>query len=220
MKAAAFYDVDGTLISTNVVHIYGWYALNVPGLADRLTRGARLAAALPFYAVADRIGRKFFNDIFYRNYRGIPQDRLYVLGEELFDRVVKKKVFQDMIELMKRSRAEGYAQVLVTGALDTITAPLARYLEVDHWFANKLEFIDGEATGELVAPVLAGPQKAETLRRFALEHGYDLNHCRAYADSASDIPMLSAVGRPVAVNPDTTLKATAHAHDWPVMWAK
>ncbi|MEZ4468284.1 MAG: HAD-IB family hydrolase [bacterium] len=220
MKAAAFYDVDGTLISTNVVHIYGWYALNVPTLTGRLQRGARLAAALPFYAVADRVGRKFFNDIFYRNYRGIGEDRLYVLGEELFDKVIKGKVFQDMLELMKRSRAEGYAQVLVTGALDTIVAPLARYLEVDHWFANKLEIIDGEATGELVPPVLAGPQKAETLRRFALEHGYDLNACRAYADSASDIPMLSAVGRPVAVNPDTTLKATATAHDWPIMWAK
>lgn len=220
MKAAAFYDVDGTLISTNVIHAYAWYAVNVPTLAGKLRRAAQLTASLPFYAVADRVGRKFFNDIFYRNYKGISEDRLYILGEELFEKHMKNKIFADMLTLMKRSRDEGYAQVLVTGALDTIVKPLAEYLEVDAWFANKLEFIDGEATGTLIGPVLAGPKKADTLRHYASEHGYDLNQCRAYADSASDIPMLSTVGFPVAVNPDTSLKATANAHDWPVILAQ
>lgn len=217
MKAAAFYDVDGTLISTNVVHTYAWYAVNVPAVSDKLWRTGSLLAALPLYAVADKIGRKFFNDIFYKNYAGLTRDRLYVLGEEMFDRYVRSKVFPPMIELIERSKSEGYRQVLVTGALDTIVEPLARHLGVDDWFANSLEFIDGVATGRLQPPVLAGPEKAAVIHGYAEQHGLELTACRAYADSASDIPMLCAVGRPCAVNPDTNLRGTARAHDWPVL---
>lgn len=219
-RAAAFYDVDGTLISTNVVHAYAWYAVNVPTITGKIGRAAKLAASLPFYAVADRRGRKFFNDIFYKNYAGISEDRLYILGEELFEKMLRKRLFDDMIELMKRSRDEGFEQVIITGALDTITKPLADYLGVDAWYANRLEFYHGEATGRLIAPVYAGPVKAEAVRTYAHQRGFNLADCRAYADSASDIPMLSAVGHPVAVNPDTQLKATATAHDWPVMYAE
>ncbi len=219
MKAVAFYDVDGTLVSTNVVHAYAYFARNVPTISGKIKRSATLAVSLPFYAFADRLGRKFFNDVFYKNYEGINEDRLYVLGEELFEKVVRKRVFRDMVDLMKRSRAEGYAQVLVTGAISQLVRPLAAYLEVDAWFANELEVVNGVATGRLVPPVLAGPEKAAFVRRYAIEHGYDLNLCRAYADSASDIPMLCTVGRPVAVNPDSGLRATATAHDWPIIQA-
>lgn len=220
MKAAAFYDVDGTLLDANVIHAYAYYARNVPTLTGKLLRSAGLAAALPFYAVADKVGRKFFNDIFYRNYKGISEDRLYLLGEEMFDRVLKQRIYKDMVELMKRSRAEGYKQVLVTGAIEQIVRPLAEYLEVDDYFANRLEIVHGEATGQLIPPVLAGPQKAAFIRRYVIDNGLDLDACRAYADSGSDIPMLSAVGRPVAVNPDYNLKATATAHNWPILWAE
>ena len=219
MAAAAFYDVDGTLIDANGVHGYAYYALNGPTLTGKLRRTAGLVASLPFYAVADKIGRKYFNDIFYRNYAGLPEDRLWVLGAEMFDRFLRRRVFADMVDLMKRSRAEGYRQVLITGAVAPIVKPLAEYLEVDAWFANDLEIKDGAATGRLVPPVLAGPEKAAFLRRYAIENDLDLNLCRAYAASSSDIPMLSTVGRPVAVNPDTNLKATALAHDWPVIRA-
>lgn len=217
MEAAAFYDVDGTLVSTNVVHTYAYYAINTPSLTDKLKRATSLVASLPAYAVADKMGRKFFNDIFYRNYAGMTDDRLYVLGQEMFDRWIRARIYPSMIELIKRSRDEGYRQVLVTGALDTIVAPMAEFLEIEDWHANRLEIIDGVATGRLEPPVLAGPEKAAFIRRYAIEHGMDLNLCRAYADSGSDIPMLAAVGRPCAVNPDHNLRTTARAHDWPVL---
>lgn len=217
MQAAAFYDVDGTLVSTNVIHAYAYYAVNVPSLSGKVGRALGLAASLPFYAAADKVGRKFFNDIFYRNYKGMTDDRLHVLGEEMFDRMLRKSLFPQMKELVERSKAEGFRQIIVTGALDTMVAPIARYLGVDEYFANSLEIVDGVATGRLIPPVLAGPEKARIVRQYAREHGLDLERCRAYADSASDIPMLSAVGRPVAVNPDFQLRATAKAHDWPII---
>lgn len=218
MEAAAFYDVDGTLVGTNVVHTYAYYAVNVPGIGDKLRRTAGLVASLPFYAVADKIGRKFFNDLFYRNYAGLTEDRIWVLGEEMFDRFLRPRLFPEMIDLIRRSRDEGYRQVLVTGAIEAVVRPMAAFLEMDDWVANRLEVIDGTATGRLLPPVLAGPAKAAWVREYAAKHGLDLSRCRAYADSASDIPMLSTVGRPCAVNPDTNLKATADAHDWPTLW--
>lgn len=217
MEAAAFYDVDGTLVSTNVVHTYAYFAVNVPSMTDKLKRTGSLLASLPFYSIADKIGRKFFNDIFYKNYAGIGEDRLYVLGQEMFDRWIRSKLYPDMVELIKRSRAEGYKQVIVTGALDLLVRPMAEHLGMDDWAANRLEFVDGKATGRLVPPVFAGPEKAAFVRRYAATHGYDLNLCRAYADSASDIPLLAMVGRPCAVNPDLNLASTAAAHDWPVI---
>ena len=120
---------------------------------------------------------------------------------------------------MKRSRDEGYQQVLLTGAIEQVVKPLAEYLEVDAYFANRLEIQDERATGRLLPPVLAGPEKAAFIRKYAIEHDLDLNLCRAYADSGSDIPMLSTVGRPVAVNPDANLRATATAHLWPIITA-
>lgn len=217
MKAAAFYDVDGTLVSTNVVHTYAWYAVNVPSLTDKVKRTGSLLASLPFYMVADKVGRKFFNDIFYKNYAGMGEDRLNVLGEELFDRWIRGKMYPDMVDLIRRSKAEGYQQVIVTGALDVMVRPMARFLGIDDWAANRLEIVDGRATGRLVPPIFAGPEKAAFVRRYAIEHDLDLNECRAYADSGSDTPMLAMVGRPCAVNPDMSLASTARAHDWPII---
>ena len=143
--------------------------------SPRTPRIAKLGASLPLYAWADKRGRKFFNDLFYQSYAGISEDRLICLGEEMFERWLRGKVYGDMVSLMRQSRAEGFKQVLVTGALDTITRPLAAHLEVDDWVANRLEINSvGEATGQLIPPVLAGPEKALWIKRYAKEHNIDL----------------------------------------------
>ena len=112
LGVAAFYDVDGTLIDANVLHAYAYYALSVPTLSGKLTRTLKLAASLPLYAWADRKGRKLFNDLFYKNYAGITEDRLYCLGEEIFEQLIRGRIYHDMHALMKQSKAEGIKQVL------------------------------------------------------------------------------------------------------------
>lgn len=216
-KTAAFYDVDGTLISTNVVHAYAYYAINSPRFTDRLTRTASLVASLPLYWAADKYDRKLFNDAFYRNYAGFTEDRLVVLGEEVFKNVIKPNIFKGAKDLIDASRAAGHVQVLVTGAIDHVTRPLAEYLGVDDFVANRLEIKDHMATGRLIQPMIAGPNKAVWVRKYAEEHGYDLGASFAYADSGSDLPLLSVVGNPCAVNPDFRLKTTARAFQWPVL---
>lgn len=216
-RTAAFYDVDGTLIKTNVVHAYAYYALNSPSILRRVSSVTSLVAGLPMYWLADKFDRRTFNEAFYKNYEGFSEDRLVVLGEEVFEKVIRPNIFDGARSLLDRSRDQGHDQILVTGALEVITRPLAEYLGVDDYVTNRLEFKDNEATGRLRKPMMAGANKAQWIRRYAEEHGYDLDGCFAYADSSSDVPMLSVVGNPCAVNPDFSLKTTARSYEWPVL---
>lgn len=216
-RVAAFYDVDGTLIKTNVIHAYAFYAVNSPSIADKLRRTSKLVASLPLYWVADKIDRKLFNDAFYQNYKGFSEDRLAVLGDELFENVIRSNIFNGAKELIKRSKERGHIQVLITGAIDWATYPLAHYLGIEHVMANHLQVMDGICTGELQQPMIAGANKAVWLRQFAHQHNIDLERSFAYADSESDIPLLSSVGNPSAVNPDRGLRLTANAYQWPIL---
>lgn len=216
-EQVAFYDVDGTLIRTNVVHVYAYYAANHPNLSRRVKSLTKLVASIPAYLATDYYSRKFFNEWFYKNYEGFTEDRLIVLGEEIFDKIIRPNMFPGATDLIKRSKDMGIRQVLVTGALDVVTRPLAEYLGVDDFGANTLEIVDGMATGRLVGPLLAGPNKSQWIRDYAKCYGLDLEQCWAYADSFSDLPMLSMVGRPCAVNPDFKLKAAARDFNWPVL---
>lgn len=214
---AAFYDVDGTLIRTNVVHAYAYYALHSPSILRRLSSVTSLVAGLPLYWLADKFDRRTFNEAFYKNYAGFSRDRLVVLGGEIFDKIIRPNLFDGAQSLMERSRSQGHDQILVTGALEVVTEPLAEFLEVDEYVANRLEFKNGEATGRLQKPMMAGANKAEWIRHYAEDHGYDLDGCFAYADSSSDVPMLSMVGNPCVVNPDFSLQSTARSYKWPVL---
>lgn len=216
-RTAAFYDMDGTLISTNVVHVYAYYALNAKKVSDRLGKMASLLANVPRYWVSDKIDRKLFNESFYKNYAGFSEDRLEVLGEEMFDRLIRPNVFSGARPLIERSKEQGHLQVIVTGGLDHITRPLAEYLGFDDFVANRLEFKDGVATGRLEKPFIAGANKARWIQKYAEEHNIDLDRSFGYADSGSDLPLLSVIGNPCAVNPDWRLRTTARAYDWPII---
>ncbi|AWV88842.1 HAD family hydrolase [Bradymonas sediminis] len=214
---AAFYDVDGTLISTNVVHAYAYYAMNSPMMSKKLSKTAGLLASLPAYWLADKFDRRLFNVHFYKNYAGFSEDRLVVLGEEIFENVIRPNIFEGARSLVAKSKEQGHRQVLITGAIDVITAPLADFLGVDDFVANRLEMKDGIATGRLLKPVLAGASKALWVRQYGEKHGLDLDGSFAYADSGSDIPLLSVVGHPCAVNPDFRMRTNARAYDWPIL---
>lgn len=214
---AAFFDVDGTLIETNVVHAYVYYAVNAPTLTGKLKNVGSLLAKLPWFWLSDKIDRRTFNESFYAHYEGYTRDRLVVLGEEILEHVIKPNLYGGGEDLVRRAKDRGRPCILVTGALDVITAPLADYLGVDDYVANRLRFKDGVATGELEEPMMAGANKALWIRRYAERNGYDLDDSYAYADSGSDVPMLSVVGHPCAVNPDASLRRKAKSYDWPVL---
>ena len=201
-KAAAFYDVDGTLIKTNIVHAFAYYARNQPTLSGSLWKSAKTALSVPMFMIADKLSRKLFNELFYGYYAGEPEDRLIVLAEELFEDVIKPSIFPRTKDLVEQARRAGLRNVIVSGGLDFTVRPLARYLGFDDFIANTLEFENGHATGQLGKPFVAGATKAQIMRDYAEKHGLDLGRSWAYTDSYSDYPMLAVVGHPTAVNPD------------------
>lgn len=217
MAAAAFYDLEGTLVSTNLVHTLGFYARNQQGLLRSFRKTATTVLSIPLFAATDQYSRKVFNDIFFKRYKGETEDRLRFFADELFETVLKPAVFPGTFELIEKSRSLGLRQVVVTGALDFSVEPLMKYLGIETYVSNRLEFVNGIATGRLLPPVLAAATKASWIRNYAEQEGINLSDSYAYTDSMSDLPMLSIVGHPAAVNPDMRLKQTALHHDWPIL---
>lgn len=216
-NSAAFYDVDGTLIKINIVHAFAFYASRHASLAVSAVNTVKTAASIPVFWAADKLSRKWFNEIFYRSYAGASEDRLVVLADELFEDVIKPNIYPRAKALIDESRRAGVRQVLISGALDFTMRPLARYLGVDDLIANQLEFVDSYATGKLKKPFVAGATKADIMRAYAKDHGIDLAESWAYTDSFSDYPMLAVVGHPTACNPDLRLRSLARSYDWPVL---
>ena len=128
MAAAAFYDLEGTLVSTNLVHTLGFYARNQQGLLRSFRKSAATVLSLPLFAVTDQYSRKVFNDLFFKRYRGETEDRLRFFADELFENVLKPAVFPGTFDLIEKSRSLGLRQVVVTGALDFSVEPLMRHL--------------------------------------------------------------------------------------------
>jgi HAD superfamily hydrolase (TIGR01490 family) len=216
-NSAAFYDVDGTLIKINIVHAFAFYASRHASLAESARRTVQTALSIPVFWAADKLSRKWFNEIFYRSYEGQSEDRLVVLADELFEDVIKPNIYPRAKELIDESRRAGVRQVLVSGALDFTMRPLAKYLGADDLIANQLEFVDHYATGKLKKPFVAGATKADIMRAYAKAHDIDLAESWAYSDSFSDYPMLAVVGHPTACNPDFRLRSLARSYDWPVL---
>ncbi|HEX4404613.1 MAG TPA: HAD-IB family hydrolase [Polyangia bacterium] len=217
MAAAAFYDLDGTLVRTNLVHAFAFTARNQQGLLKSVVKTVTTMASVPMFAAADFWNRRLFNDLFFVRYKGESEDRLRAMSQELFDTVLKKSIFPGAYELIDKSRQLGLRQVIVTGALDLTVEPLARHLKIDDYVTNRLEFVDGYATGRLLPPIMAAATKASWMRIYAEKENLNLSDCYGYSDSLSDLPMLSVVGHPTAVNPDIRLRSTALQHDWPVL---
>ena len=216
-KQAAFFDVDGTLVKRNVVHTFAFYATNEPTLTRSVAKYLMTVASIPLFLAIDQWSRKGFNEFFYRYYKGMAEDRLRYLAGEMFDEVLRPRIFPGAPGLVQKAKAAGCRTVIVSGALDFILRPLALHLGADDLVANRLEFVGGYATGRMLRPVVAGASKASIVRDYCAERGLDLSGSYAYADSASDYPMLSVVGRPAAVNPDLRLRGLAREFDWPIL---
>jgi HAD superfamily hydrolase (TIGR01490 family) len=214
---AAFFDVDGTLVRTNIVHAFAYYAMNQGTLFGTAWQTVKTVASIPLFLATDRLNRKTFNELFYRYYAGQSEDRLETLADELFEDVLLPAVYPGASRLIDECREAGCRIVFVTGALDFTVRRLASHLGADDLIANRMRFVQGIATGQVVPPIIEGAHKAVAVRNFCVREGFALERSFAYSDSFSDYPMLTVVGHPAAVNPDARLASVARAYEWPIL---
>lgn len=218
-EVAAIFDVDGTLVGSNVVSYYAWLKMREMPRVLRPLWVAAFLPKVPYYWALDKVSRAHFNRAFYKNYAGWKPSRAKHLGSESFPGFTLSRIYPDALACLLEHRAAGHRIVLLSGALDFLLEPLTDL--ADDILCATLQEENGSYTGELSGAPVAGEARARMLASFARRRNVDLSRSYAYADSISDLPMLEAVGNPVAVNPDKRLLAAAQDREWQVRhWSK
>jgi HAD superfamily hydrolase (TIGR01490 family) len=217
----AAFDLENTLIASNVVESYSWLATRHLPADERVRFTAKMLKEAPALLALDRRDRGDFLRHFYRRYEGAPVERIQADAWELFTQLVITKSFPSGIRRVREHRALGHRTVLITGALSFVVEPLKPLFD-EIVCATLSTSPDGRTyTGELIDGPPTGEARALAMLDYAAAEGLSLEEGVAYADSASDLPMLEVVGHPVAVNPEPKLAAIARKRGWHVeQWAK
>lgn len=216
-SAAAFFDVDNTMMQGASIY---WLAR---GLAARkyFTTGDLVRFALQqlrFRLLAtehsgDMGQTKQTALAFVKGWRVEDMERLC---EEIFDELMAERIWSGTRALAQLHLDAGERVWLVTAAPVELGRLIAKRLKLTGALGTVAEIRDGVYTGALVGDLLHGAAKADAIRALAGAEGLDLARCSAYSDSANDLPMLSAVGHAVAINPDSALRRQARLRGWEV----
>ncbi|HKW72356.1 MAG TPA: HAD-IB family hydrolase [Candidatus Dormibacteraeota bacterium] len=209
----AVFDVDGTLVETNVVEYFLWMRLRAQPLEDWPAFMARMLRQAPRWLYLERRSRAEFQRSFYREYDGLDPAVMKRLGGEALDAVTLRRIYPEGMRRIREHQRSGHRVLLLTGALDVVVEPLAELLGVEVDCAHLL-VKDGRLTGDLQSPPPAGEARGALLEEYADRNGVVLRDSFAYADSLSDLPMLELVGTPVVVNPDARLSQIAGQRGW------
>lgn len=216
-QAAAFFDLDRTLIAGASVFPFGveaWRAGLVSN-ADIARMAAEAAAFLLSGDTGEGKSDRVRSDILGR-VAGVSVETLAEVGRSLLPNLVNR-VRPESKNLIERHRSAGRDTWIVSASPQEIVAPLATALGMTGAIGTQGRIVDGHYTNELDGPFIYGQGKASAIASIAERHGYELEHCFAYSDSVSDLPMLDLVGHPVAVNPDGELMVIARERGWAVV---
>jgi HAD superfamily hydrolase (TIGR01490 family) len=213
LRPAAFFDLDKTLIATSAAAVFA-RPLLVGGVLTRraMLRSARAQLAfLLGSATEDRTER--LRDQLSRMIVGWDVGRVSAIVGESLPRTVDRVLYRDAMDLVAQHHAAGEDVVVVSASSEELVRPIAALIGADAVIASRLEVLRGRYTGK-IAFYAYGPAKAEAMRELAARQGYDLAASSAYSDSATDAPMLAAVGHGTVVNPDRALRALARERGW------
>jgi len=195
-----------------------YFILNQREFKSRVSRLGGLIAATGLSIMSPLGEAQTATRLAWSNLRGMSEDRLNVLAEELYDRQLLKQLRASGVDLLEGAKRDGCVIVLVTEMLDLAVAPLAKRLGADHLIANRMEVQGGRATGRLLDPIVA-QLSGQWAQAFAKEHDLDLANSMAYGASGGDALLMSAVGNPCAVHPDWRLRRIAKDQSWPIVEA-
>ncbi len=208
----AVFDLENTLVASNVVASYAWLATRELNAPDRLRFVVRTLSEAPRLLALDRRDRSDFLRHFYRRFDGADVESIRGDCREMLSDLLISKSFPSGIARVRQHRRAGHMTLLMTGALDFVVEPLRPLF--DHIVAAEIGVTDGVYDGQLLTVPPTGEARHQALAEFAERQGCDLRESVAYADSTSDLPMLEAVGFPVAVNPEVKLAALARRRGW------
>ena len=217
MPRIAFFDVDNTITRGSTLYFLGKGMYN-RGFFTKRDIGAWVLANIRFRMTgtekSEVISRfqKAATDFI----GGHDVKEIRIIGEQIYSEFVSPSIWQGTIELAKEHLSSGDEVWLVTASPEDFANLIAERLGFTGAIGTKAEINDGKYTGNLNGKLLHGKEKAIAITELTKERGINLKDCFAYSDSHNDLPLLSAVGHPRAINPDAKLRIIAFAQSWPV----
>ncbi len=215
LTAAAFFDVDNTMmVGASIFHF-------ARGLAARKFFTTADLLGFAWQQIKFRVGGRETDVSGHRDtalsfVAGRPVGEVTALGEEIYDELMADRIWAGTRALAQMHLDAGQRVWLVTATPVELARIIANRLGLTGALGTIAESENGVYTGRLVGEILHGSAKAHAVRALAASEGLDLRRCTAYSDSVNDVPMLSAVGTAVAVNPDSELRDVAKARGWQI----
>jgi HAD superfamily hydrolase (TIGR01490 family) len=215
-RTAAFFDLDKTIIakSSTLAFSKPFFAQGL--INRRAVLKSSYAQFLYLLAGADHDQMDRMRIHMTNMCTGWDVEQVKSIVNETLHDIVTPLVFAEAADLIAGHKLCGRDVVVVSASGEELVAPIARALGATHAMATRMVVEDGKYTGE-IAFYCYGEGKVQAIRELAAREGYPLEHCYAYSDSITDLPMLEAVGHPSVVNPDRGLRKEAIARDWPVL---
>ena len=215
-RGAAFFDLDRTIIGGSSVFVFGWVAYRNGQLTTRqLLKDAASAIAFKLTGASDEKSAAVRDQVL-AGVKGVRVEDLRILGDEILRRLLDsvQRESRGLIDLHHDAGRDTY---IVSASPIEIIKDFSDAMNMTAALGTVSEIVDGVYTGRLAEPFCYGPGKVIAMEKVARERNYDLSRSYAYTDSISDLPMLEAVGHPVAVNPDRELEAIARMRGWPII---
>ena len=216
MDAAAFFDLDKTVLAKSSTLAFGRPFLQ-GGLINRRAALKAAYAQLVFArGGADAVAMDRMRQGITQLCAGWEVAQVRDIVEETLVDVVDPLIYAEAAELIEAHRTAGREIVIVSSSGAEVVGPIGEMLGVHRVIATQMVIREGRYTGDIEFYAY-GENKAEAIRELAEAAGYDLADCYAYSDSITDLPMLTAVGHPTAVNPDRALRREAGRLEWPIV---
>jgi len=212
-RRAAFFDLDRTLVRVDTPRLYTRYrrAKGEASWRDSLQVAWWVLQYTAGMIDAPRVARKALED-----FAGKEESWLIKTCDEWFPQYVLPEIQARGRELVKTHREAGDLVAIVTAATSYVAWPVARELGIDHVVCSELEVVDGRLTGQPIEPLCYGEGKIIRAGALLDEYGIGFDKVTFFSDSITDLPLLSKVDVPVAVNPDRRLFRTARARGWQI----
>jgi HAD superfamily hydrolase (TIGR01490 family) len=215
-RTAAFFDLDKTIIAKSSTLAFSKPFFNQGLLNRRAVLKSSYAQFIFLLSGADHDQMDRMRTHMTNMCTGWDVAQVKSIVNETLHDIMTPLVFAEAADLIAAHKLCGRDVVVVSASGEEIVAPIARALGATHAMATRMVVEDGKYTGE-VAFYCYGEGKVQAIRELAAREGYPLEHCYAYSDSITDLPMLEVVGHPSVVNPDRGLRKEATERGWPVL---
>jgi HAD superfamily hydrolase (TIGR01490 family) len=216
VRTAAFFDLDKTVIAKSSTLAFSKPFFDQGLINRRAVLKSTYAQFLFLMSGADHDQMDRMRNYVTNMCAGWDVEQIKsIVGETLHD-IVDPLIFAEAANLIAGHKLCGRDVVVVSASGEEIVGPIAKAIGATHAMATRMVVEDGKYTGE-VAYYCFGEGKVQAIRELAAREGYALEHCYAYSDSITDLPMLEVVGHPTVVNPDRGLRKEAVSRGWPVL---